>query len=104
MAPTEIAECCGCPPLENVPRRAATTARCRTTEGGAQKYLLVTATRRSTTRRAHLCGRQDRRARRRPVSTTRAVFNAVVLRQRTFAEAQQQGAMTVTAMQRGWPS
>ncbi len=29
------------------------------------------------------------------VTTTRAVFNAVVLRQRTFAEAQQQGAMTV---------
>ena len=30
------------------------------------------------------------------VTTTRAVFNAIVLRQRTFAEAQQQGAMTVT--------
>lgn len=30
------------------------------------------------------------------VTTTRAVFNAIVLRQRTFADAQQKGELTVT--------
>lgn len=99
MAPTEIAEALRLPAgLENVwAARGYYGTLSHDSKAVYQKYLGWYDGNPSLDHAAltYVAGKTAGRADA-SVSTTRAVFNAVVLRQRTFAEAQQQGAMTVT--------